>query len=176
MIRASRTLLLAAIALAGGSRPVRAQSRVELTLAATTDVHGRLRAWDYYADRPDPDRGLSRAATIVDSLRRAAPGRVVLVDAGDLLQGNPMTYVAARIDSARPSPVVAAMNVMRYDAAAVGNHEFNYGSSPRTPIASTVGVRSRGRRSSPERGSRSPSSASPIPARWSGIGIISAAA
>ena len=127
MIRASRTLLLAAIALAAETVPARAQSRVELTLAATTDVHGRLRAWDYYADRPDPDRGLTRAATIVDSLRRATPGRVILVDAGDLLQGNPMTYVAARIDSTRPSPVVAAMNVMRYDAAAVGNHEFNYG-------------------------------------------------
>ena len=127
MIRASRILLLAAIALVAGSAPARAQPRVELTLAATTDVHGRLRAWDYYADRPDPVRGLARAATIVDSLRRAAPGRVILVDAGDLLQGNPMTYVAARIDSTRPSPVVAAMNVMRYDAAAVGNHEFNYG-------------------------------------------------
>ncbi|MEK0431108.1 MAG: 2,3-cyclic-nucleotide 2-phosphodiesterase precursor [Gemmatimonadota bacterium] len=107
--------------------PLRAQSTVELTLAATTDVHGRLRGWDYYANAADPARGLARAATIVDSIRRAAPGRVILVDAGDLLQGNPMTYVAARVDSLEPSPVVAAMNVMRYDAAAVGNHEFNYG-------------------------------------------------
>ncbi len=104
-----------------------AQARVELLVAATTDVHGRLRGWDYYANAPDPDRGLARVATIVDSLRRAAPGRVVLVDAGDLLQGNPMTYVAARIDSLAPHPVVAAMNAMRYDAAALGNHEFNYG-------------------------------------------------
>lgn len=104
-----------------------AQARVELKIAATTDVHGRLRAWDYYANAADPARGLSRAATVIDSLRRAAPGRVVLVDAGDLLQGNPMTYVAARVDSLAPHPVVAAMNVMRYDAAALGNHEFNYG-------------------------------------------------
>lgn len=108
--------------------PVRAQSGdVELLVAATTDVHGRLRAWDYYAGREEPDRGLTRIAAIVDSLRRAAPGRVVLVDAGDLLQGNPMTFVAARIDSLAPNPVIAAMNAMRYDAAAVGNHEFNYG-------------------------------------------------
>lgn len=108
--------------------PARGQGRpVELVIAATTDVHGRLRGWDYFANAPDPARGLARAATIVDSLRRAARGRVILVDAGDLLQGNPMTYVAARIDSGAPSPVVAAMNAMRYDAAAVGNHEFNYG-------------------------------------------------
>ncbi|MGH7696150.1 MAG: bifunctional metallophosphatase/5'-nucleotidase, partial [Gemmatimonadaceae bacterium] len=56
---------------------------IEIVIAATTDVHGRLRGWDYYTARPDSARGLSRAATIVDSLRRANPGRVVLVDAGD---------------------------------------------------------------------------------------------
>jgi 2',3'-cyclic-nucleotide 2'-phosphodiesterase (5'-nucleotidase family) len=102
---------------------------VELVVAATTDTHGRLRSWDYYAGAPEPARGLTRIATIVDSLRTTNPGRVVLVDAGDLLQGNPMTYVAARIanDSIRPHPVAAAMNAMAYDAAAIGNHEFNYG-------------------------------------------------
>ena len=104
-----------------------AQDRVELKIAATTDVHGRLRAWDYSTGRPDSLRGLARIATIVDSLRRAARGRVVLVDAGDLLQGNAMTYVAGRVDSLAPNPVVLAMNAMQYDAAAVGNHEFNYG-------------------------------------------------
>jgi len=102
---------------------------VELVVAATTDTHGRLRSWDYYANAPEPQRGLARLATIVDSLRVANPGRVVLVDAGDLLQGNPLTYVAARVasDSLRPHPVAAAMNVMAYDAVVIGNHEFNYG-------------------------------------------------
>ena len=102
-------------------------SRVELVVASTTDVHGRLRGWDYFGDVADPVRGLTRAATIVDSVRGANPGRVVLVDAGDLLQGNPMTYVAARVDTGGIHPVMAAMNAMGYDAAAVGNHEFNYG-------------------------------------------------
>lgn len=99
----------------------------EIVVAATTDVHGRLRGWDYYADAPDTVRGLARAATIIDSVRQRRPGHVVLVDAGDLLQGNPLTYVAARVDSTGPHPVIAAMNAMGYDAAALGNHEFNYG-------------------------------------------------
>ncbi|HXT49005.1 MAG TPA: hypothetical protein VN717_10235, partial [Gemmatimonadaceae bacterium] len=98
-----------------------------LFVAATTDVHGHLVGWDYYGNRADSSRGLSRAATIVDSLRAAAPGRVVLVDAGDMLQGTPLTYVAARRDTFQVHPVIAAMNAMQYDAAAVGNHEFNYG-------------------------------------------------
>jgi 2',3'-cyclic-nucleotide 2'-phosphodiesterase/3'-nucleotidase len=98
-----------------------------LLVAATTDVHGHLTGWDYYAASPDTARGLTRAATIIDSIRASAPGRVVLVDAGDMLQGTPLTYVAARRQSFAVHPVFAAMNAMHYDAAAVGNHEFNYG-------------------------------------------------
>jgi 2',3'-cyclic-nucleotide 2'-phosphodiesterase (5'-nucleotidase family) len=48
------------------------------------------------------------------------------VDAGDDLQGTPITSIALR-DSMKPNPIVAAMNAMRYDAAVIGNHEFNYG-------------------------------------------------
>ncbi|MFN9309811.1 metallophosphoesterase, partial [Gemmatimonas sp.] len=105
----------------------RAPRRVELTIAATTDVHGRLRGWDYYAGGADPAHSLAAAATIVDSARRANPDGVVLVEGGDILQGNPLLYVAARVRPTPVHPVIAAMNVMRYDAAVLGNHEFNYG-------------------------------------------------
>ncbi len=99
-----------------------------LVVLGTTDVHGRLRGWNYEFSRPDTVRGLSRAATIVDSVRRASAGRVVLLDAGDALQGNALTYVAARVaPPGSTHPVIAAMNTMEYDAAAIGNHEFNYG-------------------------------------------------
>src|SRR4051812_7548159 len=105
----------------------RSQQSFDLVVATTTDVHGRVRAWDYYANKPEAVRGLTRAATIVDSVRAANPGRVILLDAGDLLQGNPLAYVAARIAKGRVNPVIAAMNAMHYDAAAIGNHEYNYG-------------------------------------------------
>lgn len=125
---AVRAALLGGLAISASlTSPLAAQERVTLKVAATTDVHGRLRGWDYAAGRADSSRGLARAASIVDSLRRVARNRVILVDAGDLLQGNAMTFVAGRMDSLAPHPVVAAMNHMRYDAAAVGNHEFNYG-------------------------------------------------
>jgi len=130
MVRPSISALLALASLALGAVPARARAQgvpLDVVIASTTDVHGRVRGWDYYADTAEPGRGLARAATIVDSLRAAHPGRVILVDAGDLLQGNPFTYAAARVDSLAPSPVIAAMNAMHYDAAAVGNHEFNYG-------------------------------------------------
>ena len=104
-----------------------ATDSTDIVIAATTDVHGRILGWDYYANRPDSVRGLSRAATIVDSVRAANPSRVVLVDAGDLLEGNPFAYVAARVHPQPVNPVIAAMNAMHYDAAVIGNHEFDYG-------------------------------------------------
>src|SRR6185312_8475024 len=107
--------LLLATTAGSASAPARAPRELTLLVAATTDVHGHLEGWDYYANRPDTARGLARAATIVDSLRAAAPGRVVLVDAGDMLQGTPLTYVAARREHFAIHPVIAAMNAMQYD-------------------------------------------------------------
>jgi 2',3'-cyclic-nucleotide 2'-phosphodiesterase/3'-nucleotidase len=106
--------------------PARADT-VEVVVLATTDVHGWLRGWDYFQAAPDSLHSLARAATAIDSIRAAHPGLTVLLDAGDLFQGTPLTYLAARPSARAPHPVMAAMSVMRYDAAAVGNHEFNYG-------------------------------------------------
>ena len=124
--RALSFVLLLTLACAPAQLP-RSTGPVDLVIATTTDVHGRLRAWDYYSNQVEAVRGLSRAATIVDSVRAANPGRVILLDAGDLLQGNPLAYVAARVSRDRTNPIIAAMNAMRYDASAIGNHEYNYG-------------------------------------------------
>ena len=119
-------MILLSLACAPAVLP-RSTEPVDLVIATTTDVHGRLRGWDYYANQAEAVRGLSRAATIVDSVRAANPGRVILLDAGDLLQGNPLAYVAAKVSADRTNPIIAAMNAMQYDAAAIGNHEYNYG-------------------------------------------------
>ncbi len=96
-----------------------------VVVVATTDVHGNATAWDYALERPFPG-GLTRAATIVDSLRRQYPEQVVLVDAGDLVQGNPFAAFLAR-EPRTPHPIIEAMNAMGYDAATPGNHDFDFG-------------------------------------------------
>ncbi len=111
----------------GGGAASPSGSSFDLIVLSTTDVHGRTRAFDYYTDSVETARGLTRAATIVDSIRAANPGRVLLVDAGDLLQGNPFAYVAMKQFADSANPVIATMNAMQYDAAAIGNHEYNYG-------------------------------------------------
>jgi 2',3'-cyclic-nucleotide 2'-phosphodiesterase/3'-nucleotidase len=82
--------------------------------------------WDYESDREAP-WGLTRAATVVDSLRRVHPGQVILVDGGDLLQGNPFAAYFATVRRIDPHPIVEAMEALSYDAAVPGNHEFDFG-------------------------------------------------
>ncbi|HEU4830284.1 MAG TPA: 5'-nucleotidase C-terminal domain-containing protein [Gemmatimonadales bacterium] len=102
------------------------QDTAHIVIVSTTDVHGRVADWDYVADRPF-DGGLVRVATVVDSLRRRHPGQVVLVDAGDLIQGNAFAAYFARVAPRDTNPVIRAMNLLRYDVATPGNHEFNWG-------------------------------------------------
>jgi len=98
----------------------------EVVLLGTTDVHNRLYPYDYYTNA-ELGYGLARLKPIIDSIRATNPGRTLLFDSGDLLQGNPLGFVYARQRAGEPNPVITAMNLLAYDAAAIGNHEYNYG-------------------------------------------------
>ncbi|HET6230198.1 MAG TPA: 5'-nucleotidase C-terminal domain-containing protein [Longimicrobiaceae bacterium] len=104
----------------------RVEASGTLVLVGTTDTHGWLLPYDYYTGR-ETENGLSRLAPQIDSIRDANPGRTALFDSGDLLQGTPLDFVYSRSAPGEVHPVALAMNLMRYDAAAIGNHEFNYG-------------------------------------------------
>lgn len=100
-----------------------------LRLIATSDLHMHVRPYDYFEDRVDDSTGLATLAPLITRARQAHPC-ALLVDNGDFLQGAPLGDVAAQAyaEGARDdNPVIAAMNAIGYDAAALGNHEFNYG-------------------------------------------------
>ncbi|TVQ66485.1 MAG: hypothetical protein EA363_12915 [Balneolaceae bacterium] len=107
--------------------PLAEGDTVSITVMATADVHGRVRAWDYYRDQEEPRYALSKVATLVDSVR-AAHEHTLLLDAGDWLQGNPFAeYFAMHDPQNRHYPFLAATDHMDYDAIVLGNHEFNFG-------------------------------------------------
>ncbi|MGW1595721.1 bifunctional metallophosphatase/5'-nucleotidase [Streptomyces sp. NPDC002343] len=122
----------------GPGRPGHPEKRHSLTVMGTTDLHGHVFNWDYFKDAEYSDKagnamGLARVATLVKQVR-AEKGRrnTLLLDAGDTIQGTPLTYYYAKVDpiTAKGGPVhpmARAMNAIGYDAAALGNHEFNYG-------------------------------------------------
>lgn len=99
---------------------------IALCLLATSDVHGHLLSYDYFADQPTQLPALSRLASYVQNCRNA--GQIcLLVDNGDFLQGTPMADLFADLTPPKglAHPVISAMNALQYDAVALGNHEFN---------------------------------------------------
>jgi 2',3'-cyclic-nucleotide 2'-phosphodiesterase/3'-nucleotidase len=121
------TLCLAAclFSLVLAASPASPPLQVRITLLGTTDLHGNLYPFDYYANRP-ADRGLAKIATLVRQVR-ATEKNVLLLDSGDTIQGTPLAHYFARKDTAKPNPTIAVMNALGYTAMATGNHEFNFG-------------------------------------------------
>lgn len=102
---------------------------VELRVMETTDIHMHIQDYDYYKDSQSNSVGLSKVATLIRQAR-AEVANSVLVDNGDLLQGTPLgDYVAKGkvLKFGETHPAFKAMNLLDYDAANIGNHEFNYG-------------------------------------------------
>ncbi len=91
---------------------------VHLTLIGTNDIHGWVMS---VAENGVRAGGLAAFATYLDVLRKENPGGVLLIDAGDLFQGT----LASNLSEGEV--VIAAMNALSYDAAAIGNHEFDFG-------------------------------------------------
>lgn len=103
--------------------------QVQLRVLATSDLHAHVHPFDYYREENVVNAGLARTATLIDQLRADAPNSILL-DNGDFLQGSPMGDYIAYSRGMREGdlhPIIAAMNVLGYDACALGNHEFNYG-------------------------------------------------
>src|SRR4029079_3743943 len=117
--------MLHALLLSAAVAAARADT-THLVLVATTDVHGHATEWDYVADRPFPG-GLTRAATVIDSLKARYAGRIVIVDAGDLIQGDAFAAYYGRVAPRDPNPTIDVMNAIGYDVATPGNHDFDFG-------------------------------------------------
>ncbi len=101
-----------------------------LRILATSDVHGHLLPYDYFNGKTDAGQGLARLATLVHRARaEMGEDNCLLLDNGDFLQGTALTDLTARPGHGWRGhhPVVRAMNHMHYDAATLGNHEFNFG-------------------------------------------------
>ena len=98
----------------------------ELVILGTSDMHGNVWGFSYEDSKESTNNGMSRLYTFIKNERETHPG-LILLDAGDDIQGTIMTDDLANKNPDELHPVIAAMNFMGYDAMTLGNHEFNWG-------------------------------------------------
>lgn len=103
---------------------------VHIVIVGTTDVHGWFNG---HTGRDGSYGGVALLQSYVNALRAENENRVMLVDSGDLFQGT------LESNFFEGEPVVVAYNAMGYSAAAVGNHEFDYGPVGPDSIVRTPG-------------------------------------
>lgn len=118
-----KTILTSAIALSFAFPALAANGDIHnVTILGTSDLHGHFMPWDYSADKLNLSGSLSQIATKVKTIRQEQPN-VILVDAGDTIQGNFVeTFKDEAID-----PMMLGFNEMKYDVWVLGNHEFDFG-------------------------------------------------
>ena len=107
----------AVLFLTAGCEPSDRNQTSTLSVVGTNDVHGAMLP-------VDGNRGLTVFAGYLANLRETREqdgGAVLLIDAGDMWQGTLESNLS------EGASVVAAYNVLAYDAAAIGNHEFDFG-------------------------------------------------
>lgn len=103
---------------------------MKLSIIQTSDLHGFILPKTYHNEKAT-NMGLSKISTLIESIRKNNKYNI-LVDCGDSYQGNPIIYNYIKNHQTLANPMAVIFNHLKYDAQAIGNHEFDYGLSELT--------------------------------------------
>ena len=106
---------------------------IPITILHTCDLHGNILPTANYDGQTNLG-GLARCATVIKQIRAERLNHTLLVDAGDTIQGTAVSYLSeGRV-------MVRLLNLLRYDAWILGNHEFDWGVDQLTACAELAGM------------------------------------
>ena len=102
------------------------EKTIDLKFIETSDVHGSFFPYDFINRKPKAG-SLARVATYVNQLRSQHGENVILLDNGDILQGQPVNYYSNYVDTTSANIAAQVVNYLRYDAQTIGNHDVETG-------------------------------------------------
>ena len=115
------------VVLFGFALSLTAQEReVKLKIVQTSDVHGNYYPYNFITQK-DWAGSLARVHAFVQKKREIYKDNLILLDNGDILQGQPTAYYYNYIDTVSPHLCAEMMNYMGYDAGNMGNHDVETG-------------------------------------------------
>ena len=122
-----RNYILAAMMLLTTSMAAATTNKtIRLKVIETSDVHGHFFPYDFMEKKPLQGT-LARASTYINRQRREYGDRLLLIDNGDILQGQPCVYWSNYVMPQNENLAAQVVNYMRYDVEAVGNHDVEPG-------------------------------------------------
>ncbi len=106
------------------------QNNIKIKFIVTSDIHGAIFQYDFIEDILTTS-SLSQICTYIKEQRQKENQEVILLDNGDILQGQPIVYYANKALKEQTEEnihlLAEIMNYMKYDAATVGNHDIEAG-------------------------------------------------
>ena len=99
---------------------------VKMKVIETSDVHGHFFPWDFMNNKPIGGT-LTRANTYISREREKYGDHLLLIDNGDILQGQPCVYWTNYVMPEDENLAASVINYMKYDAETVGNHDIEPG-------------------------------------------------
>ena len=106
--------------------PGMAKKTVSLRIIETSDVHGAFFPYDFINRKPKVGT-LARVSSYVNKLRQTYGENLILLDNGDILQGQPTCYFYNFINTNDTNIAAEVVNYMKYDAQVFGNHDVETG-------------------------------------------------
>lgn len=101
---------------------------VNLKFVETSDVHGNYYPYDFIQNK-DASGSLARVSAFVKKKRELYKDNLILIDNGDILQGQPTAYYYNFIDTLSTHLAADMMNYMGYNIGNMGNHDVETGHS-----------------------------------------------
>ncbi len=102
------------------------KNNLKIRIIETTDVHGSIFPYDFIKNQ-ETDHSLAAVYTYVKEQRQNPDFETILLDNGDILQGQPVVYYSNFEATDREHICAQVMNFMQYDAGTVGNHDIEAG-------------------------------------------------
>ena len=99
---------------------------VTLQLVETSDVHGAFFPYNFIERKPM--RGtMARVSTYVKTQRKKFGKNLILLDNGDILQGQPTCYYTNYVKTDEPNIAAEVINYLGYDATTFGHQDVETG-------------------------------------------------
>ena len=99
---------------------------VTIRLVETSDVHGAFFPYNFTERRP-MEGTMARVSTYLKRQRKTYGDRLILLDNGDILQGQPTCYYTNYVKTDEPNIAAEVINYLKYDAETFGNHDVETG-------------------------------------------------